>query len=658
MKQWRVWVLCLMAGVLFFAGCPTDSDTEPVVDAEKPLISKQPLENTSYVKGAEAVPLVVEAKKVEDGGTLSYQWFKNGTPISGTNTPSYTPPTDSIGDFGYHVEVINTNATVNGVKTMTTRSQGARVVISETPIIIWSVEADGEADKETSTALTFKFSAAVTGLTAEDITLTNANPPVTKGTLTAGEDGKTWTLVLSEVPAQEQLTVSIDKAGIETGSKQVSVHKELPELPLPNPKINFMSIDNDGYGTEAITLNINKSNEDKWVLDAIDQGETYVGVYKTPAQSVWVSGTDAAKVRRLTSNDTIKGEPVVINEVELGDDPGYYAVYKVDTSGFDLLFDGGSLDFTLEVREGAAPVQKVSVTLNVTPTIVSNSITIFSVARTEGQTEDEEGSLTKINAELKIDGKQVRVNTLLDAFKWLDINAENESEYLVRLEKNEVIPKVLFCPIETKTTIRLRGWKEERRITHNGTDELYFNNEVPYQGSYVTDTYAVINIGRYSSSQSSVITLQLEQYITLDGKNVPAANRDYMVEGMVSIMPLSYLIMKPGSKITGYNFPESRVAGGFWDIANPVYIQRIMGKGVGTFILDGGEITGNTVYLGVLWSTSNVANTALYQMFIYKRGKIYNNTALKTDVVEHGNYLACNYYDGDTDTFIDITHEE
>jgi hypothetical protein len=105
---------------------------------------------------------------------------------------------------------------------------------------------------------------------------------------------------------------------------------------------------------------------------------------------------------------------VKIDSVYVGNDP-QYAVYQVDTSDFDLLFDGGSVDFTLEVREGAAAVQEIPVTLNVAPTIIPDSITIFSVTRTATQTGDEEGSLTKINAELEVEGQSVAVATLLDA---------------------------------------------------------------------------------------------------------------------------------------------------------------------------------------------------------------------------------------------------
>ncbi|MDR1030096.1 MAG: hypothetical protein LBL76_04420, partial [Treponema sp.] len=317
--------LCLMAAVLFFAGCQTDSENDdPVVDAVKPVITTQPVGGT-YEKGATDVTALTVQATVGDEGELTYQWYEStaenapGTPVTfqGPQT-SYTPSADTVGTRWYYVEVTNTK------------------------------------DKQTATTTSNKVSIGIT-------------------------------------------------------SKRVA----------------FMPINNAGYGTDVISQVPDPNN---WTLNATGQAEIYFGVVKTATQTVGVSGTDAAKVRRVNSSDTIDGDPVKINNVNVGNDPGY-AVFKVDTGTFNLVFKGAgeTMEFTLDVREGDVQVQQVPVTLNVTaPLVPPGSITIFSVTRTASQIGDEAGSLRKIDA--VVEGHPV--TSLLDALKWIDQNtADNHPEY-------------------------------------------------------------------------------------------------------------------------------------------------------------------------------------------------------------------------------------
>ncbi|MGP1530765.1 MAG: hypothetical protein ACTTI5_01060 [Treponema sp.] len=67
-----------------------------------------------YDKGDKAAePLTVTAKST-DGGTLSYQWYLNGEAITGATQNTYTPKTDTEGEFKYKVKVINTLASATG----------------------------------------------------------------------------------------------------------------------------------------------------------------------------------------------------------------------------------------------------------------------------------------------------------------------------------------------------------------------------------------------------------------------------------------------------------------------------------------------------------------------------------------------------------------
>uniref|UniRef100_UPI000EE8E785 S-layer homology domain-containing protein n=1 Tax=Clostridium sp. AM58-1XD TaxID=2292307 RepID=UPI000EE8E785 len=106
--------------------------------AEKPEITSQPQDQTTYVGGV--VTLSVAAH-IADGGTLSYQWYSLNNVaaiqrIPGATSDSYTVPTEVVGDIDYCVEVTNTNHN----DTATTESYWAKVTVkaltnAETPDI-------------------------------------------------------------------------------------------------------------------------------------------------------------------------------------------------------------------------------------------------------------------------------------------------------------------------------------------------------------------------------------------------------------------------------------------------------------------------------------------------------------------------------------------
>ncbi|GHV30515.1 hypothetical protein FACS1894177_03220 [Bacteroidia bacterium] len=121
------------------------------LDAEIPTIGTQPTD-ASYAQNAAATPLKITAT-VNDGGTLSYQWYSNTTnstigayPLSGTaaKTASYTPPTTTVGTRYYYCIVTNTNNNaINKTATATstivaitvnTRVDAATPVIGTQPV--------------------------------------------------------------------------------------------------------------------------------------------------------------------------------------------------------------------------------------------------------------------------------------------------------------------------------------------------------------------------------------------------------------------------------------------------------------------------------------------------------------------------------------------
>ena len=82
------------------------------VDAANPTFGTD-LKSTGYVGDK----LTVKAS-VTDKGTVSYQWYKNGMPLSGENGESYNPTEAGK----YYVIATNTKDDVNGDKTAQTKS--------------------------------------------------------------------------------------------------------------------------------------------------------------------------------------------------------------------------------------------------------------------------------------------------------------------------------------------------------------------------------------------------------------------------------------------------------------------------------------------------------------------------------------------------------
>ena len=112
--------------------------TEPrqiTVDAAKPVVE--------WISGGGAFNqgdlAVLEIKaSVEDGGTLSYQWYRSedgsaesGTALDGATENTYHPSTDAAGTVYYYCVVTNTNEQVNGEKTAQAVSEAVQVTVQQ-----------------------------------------------------------------------------------------------------------------------------------------------------------------------------------------------------------------------------------------------------------------------------------------------------------------------------------------------------------------------------------------------------------------------------------------------------------------------------------------------------------------------------------------------
>lgn len=109
------------------------AEETPKVDVAKPELTADISGSFTYAPDQEATALTIAAT-ISDGGTLSYQWYRNmtntnggGTPIEGATTPSFTPPTAEVGTTYYYAVATNKIETsINGITSAT-----AEVIVSE-----------------------------------------------------------------------------------------------------------------------------------------------------------------------------------------------------------------------------------------------------------------------------------------------------------------------------------------------------------------------------------------------------------------------------------------------------------------------------------------------------------------------------------------------
>ena len=102
-----------------------------IVNIIAPAITTQP-KDLSVTVGSSAVLSVTAVKY--DNGTLSYQWYKVGSPdqaISGATSASYTVPTTAELQAQYYVVVKNTDNSLNGTKTASVNSQTVTVSVTD-----------------------------------------------------------------------------------------------------------------------------------------------------------------------------------------------------------------------------------------------------------------------------------------------------------------------------------------------------------------------------------------------------------------------------------------------------------------------------------------------------------------------------------------------
>jgi hypothetical protein len=311
---------------------------------------------------------------------------------------------------------------------------------------------------------------------------------------------------------------------------------------------------------------------EQWHLSITEQPWAYFAVHKREFQAITVEGEDQGKVRRAAPGEILDGSQATDT----------FEVFAVDTG--DLLFEEGERNFALIVTEpGREQSKTVAVSLAVKPRLTGAAL--FRVL--------EEGRLERITAgnianhandlygahkqngfpEWGIDIE--RVSGLEGALKWLDSyaqsgTAEAWSEYLIRVEKDEVLPKTTLSCYRTKSSVladyvrvRIRGHGTERRITHDiGNTSSTYQKE---GGSSIDQGTGFLNVGEGGSSTFSGlshIALHLENQITVDAASGADPNFPLLggpIQHIVTVGRNCAFILEAGARLVNFNSPSYAV---------------------------------------------------------------------------------------------------
>lgn len=104
----------------------TVNEPAPLVDAQTPVFKTQPVSGEHNLNAV--VTLTVKAE-VSDGGAVTYQWYRNDSPISGATGENYKADTSAPGETSYKVEATNKNDSATGKKKASAFSNVATIRI-------------------------------------------------------------------------------------------------------------------------------------------------------------------------------------------------------------------------------------------------------------------------------------------------------------------------------------------------------------------------------------------------------------------------------------------------------------------------------------------------------------------------------------------------
>ncbi|GHU42842.1 hypothetical protein FACS1894190_12640 [Spirochaetia bacterium] len=304
----------------------------------------------------------------------------------------------TVATAGVVTATVNSSGIDSGAKTVT--------LYKYTPVT-YNATADGNTTTST-TKIDFTFSAVVSGLTANDITIGGSPGAATRGSLTGG--GTSYSLAITTTAAGA-VTVSINKSGIENGTKTVSLYKYTPitytvavdgSATATTTKIDFtFSAAVSGLMADHITIGGSAGAATKGALtgngtsyslaitttaagaatvsinsSGIESGTKNINLYKYVTYTTAADGGTTSTSTRIDFNFNEPVSGLTAADITIGGSPG--AATKGDLSGSGIYW---RLDITVGTRgDATVSINKTGIQNTAKPITLYKQITYNAVA--------------------------------------------------------------------------------------------------------------------------------------------------------------------------------------------------------------------------------------------------------------------------------------
>ena len=353
------------------AGCESVASSSFEIKAKQAATTTTNPVGATYVKDAIAAPLTVTAT---GEGVLSYQWFEATSPTAtgtavGSNSPSYTPSTSTVGSKFYYVEVTGSCGTIKSavaeikVSSVIDAVDDPEVSVPRTGgtvSILTNDTLNGNPATPSNVTVTIDNDGGLTGLTVDstgNLVVPNNTTPGTytitykicdKANLNVCDTATAKIKVPSVIDAVDDPEVSVPRTG---GTVSILTNDTLNGNPATTSNVT-VTIDNDG-GLAGLTVD---STGNLVVPNNTTPG-TYTITYKIcDKANLNVCDTATAKIKvpsvidavddpevsvprtggivSILTNDTLNGNPATPSNVTVTiDNDGGLTGLTVDSTG-------------------------------------------------------------------------------------------------------------------------------------------------------------------------------------------------------------------------------------------------------------------------------------------------------------------------------------